>query len=198
MRLLARLAAALAAAVVAPLVLVWEGGRWTLRALAGVRPDPVLSTTVMAEDYLTEATAAVPAPKLPTVAGVPATHPVGVALVLHARHLTAGGDPVDLAALPAPVATWLHSLAPDELAVLASTPPHEAQALAAGHGRVPGLPGPHDADVSAEPVTHPQAPDADASAPALSWPYRGTPADRAMADLLAHVEGIRVRQARVA
>jgi hypothetical protein len=197
MRILARLAAALAAAALAPLVLVWEGGRWTLRALAGVRPDPVLPDAIAAEDYL-DAAATVPAPRLPTVAGAPATHPVGVALVLHARHLTAGGDPVDLAALPAPVATWLHSLSGDELAVLARTLPHQAEALAAGHGRVPGLQGPHDADVSAPGVTHPQAADAEASAPALSWPHRETAADRAMADLLAHVEALRVRQARVA
>ncbi|GBU19611.1 MULTISPECIES: hypothetical protein [Methylobacteriaceae] len=197
MRSLARLFAALAAVALAPLVFVWEGGRWVLRTVAGVRPDPVLPTAVAAEEYL-DAAAAVPAPRLPTVAGVPATHPVGVALVMHARHLTAGGDPVDLSGLPVPVATWLHSLSPDELTVLARTLPHQAEALAAGRGRVPGLPGSHDADVSAEPVTHPQAADVDASAPAFHWPYRGTPADRAMADLLAHVEGVRARQARVA
>ncbi|GJD65651.1 hypothetical protein [Methylobacterium frigidaeris] len=198
MRFLARLFAALAAVALAPLVMVWEGARWTLKALAGIRPDPVLPAAVAAEDYLAEAAAAVPAPRLPTVAGVPATHPVGVALVMHARHVTAEGDPVDLSGLSAPVATWLHSLSGDELAVLARTKPHQAQALATGHGRVPELQGPYDADVSAPAPLHPQAPDADASAPALSWPYQGTPADRAMADLLAHVEGIRLRQARVA
>ncbi|EHP71444.1 hypothetical protein MetexDRAFT_6811, partial [Methylorubrum extorquens DSM 13060] len=44
MRLLARLAAALAAVALAPLVMVWEGGRWVLKTLA--RPDPVLPTAV--------------------------------------------------------------------------------------------------------------------------------------------------------
>ncbi|WP_375275329.1 hypothetical protein [Methylorubrum thiocyanatum] len=193
MRLLARLAAALAAVAFAPLVLVWEGGRWVLRALA--RPDPVLPTAVAAEDYLDAAAA--PPPAVPTVAGVPARHPLGVALVLHARHVAEGGDPVDLSALPLDVATWLHSLAPDELTVLARTLPHEAEALAVGTGTVPGLRGPHDADVSADPVTHPQA-DADASAPVYSWPHRQDRSDLAMADLLAHVEGIRRRQASAA
>lgn len=193
MRLLARLAAALAAVALAPLVLVWEGGRWVLRSLS--RPDPVLPTAVAAEDYLDAAAA--PPPSLPTVAGVRACNPVGVALVLHARHVAQGGDPVDLSGLPPEVATWLHSLAPDELAVLARTLPHEAEALAAGTGRVPGLRGPGDADASADPVTRPQA-DADASAPAYSWPHRQDRSDLAMADLLAHVEGIRRRQASAA
>lgn len=193
MRLLARLAAALAAVALAPLVLVWEGGRWVLRTLS--RPDPVLPTAVAAEDYLDAAAA--PPPSLPTVAGVRACNSVGVALVLHARHVAEGGDPVDLSSLPPEVATWLHSLAPDELAVLARTLPHEAEALAAGMGRVPGLRGSHDADASDPAPTHPQS-DADPSAPVYSWPHRQDRSDLAMADLLAHVEGIRRRQASAA
>ncbi|MGN7124525.1 hypothetical protein [Methylorubrum thiocyanatum] len=191
MRLLARLAAALAAVALAPLVMVWEGGRWVLKTLA--RPDPVLPTAVAAEDYL-DAAAALPL-ALPTVAGVRACNPVGVSLVLHARHVAQGGDPVDLSALPPDVATWLHSLAPDELAVLAWTLPHEAEALAAVTGRVPGLRGPGDADASADLVTHPHF-NADVSA--YSWPHRHDQSDLAMADLLAHVEGIRRRQAPAA
>ncbi|CAO4148341.1 hypothetical protein CLBKND_04829 [Methylorubrum aminovorans] len=191
MRLLARLAAALAAVALAPLVFVWEGGRWVLRALS--RPDPVLPTAVAAEDYLDAATA--PPPSLPTVAGVRACNPFGVALVLHARHVAEGGDPVDLSGLPPDVATWLHSLAPDELATLARTLPHEAEAMAAGTGAVPGLRGPHDADVSDPEPTHRQA-DADVSA--YSWPHRQDRSDLAMADLLAYVEGLRRRQASVA
>ena len=50
MRSLARLFAALAAVALAPLVFVWEGGRWVLRTVAGVRPDPVLPTAVAAEE----------------------------------------------------------------------------------------------------------------------------------------------------
>lgn len=192
MRLLARLAAVLAAVAVAPVALVWDGARWIRKLVA--RPDPALPTAVAAEDYLDAAAAA---PTAPVPEGIPARHPIGMALVLHARHLTAGGDPVDLTGLPADVATWLHSLSPDELAVLARAMPHEAEALAAGTGRVPGLAGPYDADASAASGTHPQE-DADMTAPAFSWPYRGAPGDGAMADLLAHVEALRIRQVRVA
>ncbi|QIJ77507.1 hypothetical protein GU700_24710 [Methylobacterium sp. NI91] len=193
MRLLARLAAALAAVALAPLVMVWEGGRWVLKALA--RPDPVLPTAVAAEDYL-DAAAAAGAPLASGHVGASrAIHPTGMTLVRHARHVAAGGDPVDLSALPEPVATWLHSLAPDELAVLACTLPHEAEALAAGTGRVPGLRGPHDGDASA---SEPTRPDADADVSAYSWPHRRDRSDLAMVDLLAHVEGLRRRQASVA
>ncbi|SFU51675.1 MULTISPECIES: hypothetical protein [unclassified Methylobacterium] len=193
MRFLARLAAVLAAVALAPIALVWDGARWIRKLVA--RPDPVLPTAVAAEDYLDAAAAA--APSAPVPEGIPARHPVGMALVLHARHVTANGDPVDLSGLPADVATWLHSLSPEELAVLARTMPHEAQALAAGTGHVPGMQGPHAADTSAAPGTHPQ--DADMSeAPAFSWPYRGALGDSAMADLLAHVEALRHRQVRVA
>ncbi len=194
MRFLARLAAVLAAVALAPVALVWDGARWIRRLVS--RPDLVLPTAAAAEDYLNAAAAAAPAAPVPE--GIRACHPVGMALVLHARHVTAGGDPVDLSGLPADVATWLHSLSPDELSILARTMPHQAQALAAGTGRVPGLAGPHDADASAAPGTHPQD-DADMSeTPAFSWPYRGAPGDGAMADLLAHVEALRVRQVRVA
>ncbi|MGU3449725.1 hypothetical protein [Methylobacterium sp. 391_Methyba4] len=192
MRFLARLAAVIAAVALAPVAMVWDGARWIRRLVA--RPDPVLPTAVAAEDYLD---AAADAPSAPVPKGIRACHPVGMALVLHARHLTAGGDPVDLTGLPADVATWLHSLSPDELAVLARTMPHEAQALAAGTAHVPGLQGPHEVDVSEALGTHPQE-DADMSAPAFSWPYRGAPGDTAMANLLAHVEALRVRQVRVA
>lgn len=192
MRFLARLAAVLAAVALAPVAMVWYGVQWVRRLVA--RPDPVLPTAAAAEDYLDAAAAA---PIAPVPEGIRACHPVGMALVLHARHVTAGGDPVDLAGLPADVATWLHSLSPDELAILARTMPHQAEALVAGLGRVPGLQGPHDADASAAPGTHPHD-DADVSEPAFSWPYRGAPGDSAMRDLLAHVEAIRVRQVRVA
>ncbi|UIN36922.1 hypothetical protein [Methylobacterium oryzae] len=192
MRLLARLAAVLAAVTLAPIALVWEGGKWIRKLVA--RPDPVLPTAAAAENYLDAAAAA---PTAPVPEGIRACHPVGMALVLHARHVTDGGDPVDLAGLPADVATWLHSLSPDELSILAKTMPHQAEALAAGTGRVPGLAGPHEVDVSEALGTHPQE-KADVSEPAFSWPYRGAPGDGAMADLLAHVEAMRVRQIRVA
>ncbi|MDE4912239.1 hypothetical protein PQI07_16280 [Methylobacterium sp. 092160098-2] len=193
MRFLARLAAIFAAFALAPVAMVWDGARWIRRLVS--RPDPVLPTAAAAEDYLDAAAAAAPAAPVPE--GIRACHPVGMALVLHARHVTAGGDPVDLAGLPADVATWLHSLAPDELAVLARTMPHQAQALTAGTGRVPGLAGPYEVDMSAALGTHPHE-DADVSEPAFSRPYRGAPGDSAMRDLLAHVEAIRVRQVRVA
>lgn len=193
MRFLARLAAVLAAVALAPVALVWDGAKWIRRLVS--RPDPVLPTAVAAEDYLDAAAAA--APSVPVPEGIPARHPVGMALVMHARHLVAGGDPVDLAGLPTYVATWLHSLSPDELAILAKTMPHEAEALAAGTGRVPGFAGPHEVDASAVLGTHPKE-DADMSAPAFSWPYRSAPGDHAMADLLAHVEALRIKQVRVA
>lgn len=136
MRLLAIMSAALRAIALIP-VFVFEGGRWILRAVAGVQPDPVLPATAIAADYL-DATA-IAGPRLATVDGVPVRHETGVMLVLAARHAVAGGPAVDLAGLPDEVQVWLASLGDDELHTLARTPPHIAEALARGE-QVPGLP----------------------------------------------------------
>lgn len=99
MRLLAVLSAALRAVVLVP-VLVWEAGRWILRSVA--RPDPVLPAIATAADYLDASAAAAPAaaPAVPHVGGSRALHPTGIALVMHARHLTGDSPAVDVAALP--------------------------------------------------------------------------------------------------
>lgn len=187
MRLLAVLSAALRAVVLVP-VLVWEAGRWILRSVA--RPDPVLPATATAADYLDASAAAAPAaaPAVPHVGGTRALHPVGVALVMHARHMRGEGPPADVSALPDEVQVWLASLGRNELAVLAKTMPHEAQAFACGGADLPGLP-PLNADAAQESVTHPEC---DASGeeaePAYVRSYRDQRGDAAMRDLLAHVE----------
>lgn len=182
MRFLAALAAALRAIVMIP-VAVFEGGRWVLRSLAGVRPDPVLPAAATAEEYLDAAAAASPT-QGPRISGLPARHPLGVTLVTHARHVARGGDPIDISRLPDEALVWLESLTRGQLSILAGSYPHHIEALMAG-GTVDGLP-PLKPDASTESVTHPEE---DASEePAFAWPHRGERADVSMRDLLDHFE----------
>lgn len=179
MRFLAALAAALKAIVLIP-VAVWEGGKWIIRSVAGVRPDPVLPAAAAGIEYLDDDLSPEPGPRLPKVNGLPARHHLGVTLVSHARHLARGGDPVDVSCLPDEVLVWLEGLSRGEMNILAGTYPHQAEALIAG-GTVPGLP-PLRPYASTESVTHPEV---DASEePAYAWPHRGERADVAMRDLL--------------
>ena len=183
MRFFAALAAALRAVIMIP-VAVWEGGKWIIRSVAGVRPDPVLPAAAAGIEYLDEDRAPEPGHRLPKVGGLPARHYAGVTLVSHARHLARGGDPVDVSCLPDEVLVWLEGLSRGEMDVLAGTYPHQAEALIAGC-IVPGLP-PLKPDASQESVTHP---DADASEePAFAWSHRGDRADVSMRDLLDHFE----------
>lgn len=193
MRLLAVLSAALRAVVLVP-VMAWEAGRWILRSVA--RPDPVLPAMATAADYLDASAAAAPAaaPAVPHVGGTRARHPIGVALVMHARHLRGEGPPTDVTGLPDEVQVWLASLGRHELAVLAKTMPHEAQAFAGGGADLPGLP-PLRADAALQESRTRLEEDA-SEEPAYAWPYRDQRGDTAMRDLLAHVE--RQRRRRVA
>ncbi|GJE79484.1 MULTISPECIES: hypothetical protein [Methylorubrum] len=187
MRLLAVLASALRAVVLVP-VLVFEAGRWILRSVA--RPDPVLPATATAADYLDASAAAAPAAAqaVPHVGGSRALHPTGVALVMHARHLTGAGPAIDVSGLSDEVQVWLASLGRDELAVLAKTMPYEAQAFASGGADLPGLP-PLRADAAGqESVTRLEEDASEEAEPAYVWPYRDQRGDAAMRDLLAHVE----------
>lgn len=183
MRFLAVLAAALRAIVMIP-VAVWEGGRWVLRSLAGVRPDPVLPAAAAGIEYLDEDRAPEAGPLLPKISGLPARHPLGVTLVTHARHVARGGAPIDISRLPDEALVWLAGLSRGQMSILARSYPHHIEALMAG-GSVDGLP-PLRPDASAqESVTRPEA---DASEPAFAWPHRGDRADVSMRDLLDHVE----------
>ncbi|KQO89673.1 hypothetical protein ASF36_22650 [Methylobacterium sp. Leaf90] len=183
MRFLAALATALRAIVMIHAI-VWEGGKWIVRSLAGIRPDPVLPAAAAGIEYLDDDRAPEAGPRLPKFGGLPARHFQGVTLVTHARHLARGGDPVDVSCLPDEVLVWLEGLSRGQMNILAGSYPHEAEALIAG-GTVPGLP-PLKPDASTESVTRPEA---DASAePAYAWPHRGERADVAMRDLLDHVE----------
>lgn len=196
MRLLAALATALRAIALVPLF-VWEGGKWALRMVAGIQPDPVLPATATAAEYL-DATATPTGPRLATVDGVPVRSETGVMLVLAARHAVAGGPAVDLGGLPDEVQVWLASLTADELNTLAKTPPHVAEALSRGEP-VPGLP-PLRPDTS--------APAMDTSAPAVdmsedegvvfAWPEGDEPSDEAMRDLMAHLQDQHRRLKRTA
>lgn len=196
MRLLAALATALRAIVLAP-ILVLEAGRWVLRAVAGVQPDPVLPAAVTAADYL-DATAAPTGPRLATVDGVPVRSETGVMLVLAARHAVAGGPAVDLAGLPDEVQVWLASLGEDELHVLSRTPPHVAEALARGEP-VPGLP-PLRPDTSAPEadVSTPSADTSEDEGVAYAWPEGDEPADDAMRSLMDHLQAQYLRLRRTA
>ncbi|GJD65768.1 hypothetical protein [Methylobacterium frigidaeris] len=188
MRLLLALSAALRAVLLVP-VMVWESGRWVLRVMAGVRPDPVLPATAAAADYLDATATTAPAPpRLATVDGVPVASPTGVTLVLHARHLAQGGPAVDLADLSDELQVWLGSLSPAEMKRLAATLPAQAEALAAG-AVIPSLP-PLRQDVSAAPADV-----SEDEEPVYVWPHGDQPADAAMRSLFEHVERQRRRLA---
>lgn len=195
MRILAALATALRAVLLVP-VMVWEGGRWILRAVSGIQPDPVLPAAATAAEYLDATSPA--GPRLATVDGVPVRSETGVTLVLAARHTVAGGPAMDLSGLPDELQVWLASLTADELNVLAKTPPHVAEAIARGEP-VPGLP-PLHADTSA-PAMDTSAELADMSEDqgiAYSWPEGDEPADDAMRDLMAHLQNQHRRLRRIA
>ncbi|MCE4224054.1 hypothetical protein HCU64_09850 [Methylobacterium sp. C25] len=176
----AALATALRAVILIP-ALVWEGGRWILRSVA--RPDPVLPATGAAADYL-DAAAAAPSNEA-HVAGTRAIHPVGMTMVLHARHIAFGEPAVDLSVLPDNVLVWLESLSEAEVARLAVTMPHRAEALARGED-VEDLPSLHrDMSARAADVSEPEQDEADEI---YSWPHTDEKADQAMRDLFKHVE----------
>lgn len=195
MRLLAALSAALRAIILAP-VLVLEAGRWVLRQVAGIQPDPVLPATATAAEYL-DATASA-GPRLATVDGVPVRSETGVTLVLAARHAVAGGPAVDLRGLSDEVQVWLASLGEDELHILSRTPPHVAEAIARGEP-IPGLPPLRpDTSVPAADVSTPSADMSEDEGIAYSWPEGNEPADEAMRSLMDHLQAQHRRLRRTA
>lgn len=195
MRLLAALATALRAIALIP-VFVFEAGRWVLRAVAGVQPDPVLPAAAVASDYL-DATST-PGPRLATVDGVPVRSETGVTLVLAARHAVAGGPAMDLGGLSDELQVWLASLGEDELHILSRTPPHVAESIARGEP-VPGLP-PLRADVSTRSadVSAPHADMSEEEGVAYAWPEGDEPADDAMRSLMDHLQAQHRRLKRTA
>lgn len=196
MRLLAIMSAAIRAIILAP-VLVLEAGRWVLRQVAGVQPDPVLPAAAVASDYL-DATATPTGPRLATVDGVPVRSETGVTLVLAARHAVAGGPAMDLSGLPDEIQVWLASLGQDELHILARTPPHVAESIARGEP-VPGLPPLHaDTSAPAADISTPSADMSDEEGVVYAWPEGDEPADEVMRSLMDHLQAQHRRLKRTA
>ncbi|TXN30822.1 hypothetical protein [Methylobacterium sp. WL19] len=186
MSFLARIALLATATVATLFALVWESGRWVLRAVRSATgiTTPVLPATDAATAYLdAPAPAVAPAP----YQGPAPRHQVGVPLVSYARHLVAGGPAADTSTLPEPVMTWLRALSHGELVTLAAALPHEAEAHVTGD-LIEGLPSlTRDArpETTPPPVADASAPDADTSAP-WQWtrPLSDDPEDVAIAELV--------------
>ncbi|WP_018042962.1 hypothetical protein [Methylobacterium sp. 88A] len=186
MSFLARIALLAAVAVATLFALVWESGRWVLRAVRSATgiTTPALPATDAAAAYLDA-----PAPAVaPSPAWGPAPrHQVGVPLVSYARHLVAGGPAADVSALPKPVMTWVRGLSHGELVTLAAALPHEAEAHVGGI-LIEGLPSLTPAaprETIPAPVVDVSAKDADASAE-WTWtrPLSADPEDVEIANLV--------------
>lgn len=186
MNFLARLAALAAAAIATVFALIFESGRWVLRAVRSATgvTTPVLPATDAAAAYLDA-----PAPAVaPSPAWGPAPrHQVGVPLVSYARHLVAGGPTADMSTLPEPVLAWARGLSHSELVTLAAALPHEAEAHVSGT-LIEGLPsptGPAPREVAPAANADTSAPVADTSAE-WTWtrPLSDDPEDVDIANLV--------------
>ncbi|GJE17254.1 MULTISPECIES: hypothetical protein [Methylobacterium] len=187
MSFLARIAALAAAAIATVFALIFESGRWVLRAVRSATgvTTPVLPATDAAAAYLDA-----PAPAVaPSPAWGPAPrHQVGVPLVSYARHLVAGGPAADTSTLPEPILAWARGLSHAELVTLAAALPHEAEAHVSGD-LIEGLPSlTRDArrETTPAPVADTSAPNADTSAK-WTWtrPLSDHPEDIEIANLVS-------------